>query len=66
MKDIGIFASTHPVAIEQACFDAVTYSTDNGKSDLVERMTSRHAIHVVEETEHLRLGNRQYNLVSID
>lgn len=66
MKDIGIFASTDPVAVDQACYDAIINSSDKDKSDLVERMTSRHAIHVVEEAEHLGLGSRQYKLVNID
>lgn len=66
MSDIGIFASIDPVAVDQACYDAVLNSADPGKADLIERMTSRHAIHVVEEAERLRLGSRQYNLVNID
>lgn len=66
MKDIGIFTSIDPVAVDQACYDTVLNSTDKGKGDLVERMTSRHAIHVVEEAERLGLGCRQYNLVNID
>lgn len=66
MKDIGIFASIDPVAVDQACYDAVQNSNDNGKADLVERMSSKHAIHVVEESERLGLGTRQYKLVNID
>lgn len=66
MKDIGIFASIDPVAVDQACYDAVQNSNDNGKADLIERMSSRHAIHVVEEAERLGLGTRQYKLVNID
>lgn len=66
MKDIGIFASVDPVAVDQACYDAVMNSSDSGKTDLVERMTSRHAIHIVEEAESLGLGNRKYEIVNID
>ncbi len=66
MADIGIFASTDPVALDQACYDAVINSTDPGKADLIERMNSRHGIHTVEEAFRLGLGNREYNLVSID
>ncbi len=66
MKDIGIFASFDPVALDQACYDAIINSNDEGKKDLVERMTSRHAIHIVEEANRLGLGNREYQIVNID
>lgn len=66
MKDIGIFASIDPVALDQACYDAIINSKDEGKSDLVERMRSRHAIHIVEEANRLGLGNREYQIVNID
>lgn len=66
MQDIGIFASLDPVALDQSCYDAVLNSKDAGKSDLIERMTSRHAIHIVEEAEALGLGSRNYKLIDID
>ena len=66
MADIGIFASLDPVALDQACYDAVINCADTGKHALIERMTSKNAIHIVEEAERLGLGNRKYNLVVID
>ena len=66
MKDIGIFASTDPVALDQACYDAVINSTDPGKADLIERMNSRHGIHTVESAFALKLGAREYEVVNID
>lgn len=66
MADIGIFASQDPVAIDQACYDAVINSDDPGKADLIERMNSRHGIHTVEAAFDLGLGNREYEIVSID
>lgn len=66
MADIGIFASTDPVALDQACYDAVMNSADSGKKSLVERMESLHAIHTVEAAEKLGLGVREYTLVSLD
>ena len=66
MADIGIFASTGPVAVDQACYDAVINSPDDGKAALIERMNSRHAIHVVEAAAELGLGSREYEIVSID
>ena len=66
MKDIGIFASTDPVALDQACYDAVINSTDPGKADLIERMNSRHGIHTVEAAHSLKLGVRDYEIVNLD
>ena len=66
MADIGIFASTDPVALDQACYDAVVNSSDPGKGDLIERMNSRHGIHTVEAASELGLGNREYEIVNID
>ncbi len=66
MADLGIFASTDPVAVDQACVDAVYQSADPGKAALIERMESRHGIHTVETACALGLGSREYELVSID
>ena len=66
MQDIGIFASTDPVAIDQSCYDTIMNSADEGKDDLVNRMLDRHAIHIVEEAANLGLGNRNYEIIDID
>lgn len=66
MADIGIFASIDPVAIDQACYDAVINSNDEGKHSLIKRMKSRHAIHIVEEASSLGLGVRDYDIINID
>lgn len=66
MADIGIFASSDPVALDQACYDAVMNSADPGKKSLVERMESLHAIHTVEAAEKLGLGTHEYEIVDLD
>ncbi len=65
MADIGIFASLDPVAVDQACVDAVYRSPDPGKAALIERMESRHGIHTVERAAELGLGVREYEIVTI-
>lgn len=65
MADIGIFASLDPVAVDQACVDAVYNSPDPGKAALIERMESRNGIHTVEEAAALGLGSREYEIVNI-
>ena len=65
MADLGIFASIDPVAVDQACYDAVTNAEDEGKKALIERMNSRHGIHTIEAANELGLGNREYEIVNI-
>ena len=64
MHDIGILASTDPVALDQACVDLIYAAPDSGK--LIHRMESRHGVHVLEHAEKIGLGSREYRLVSID
>ena len=64
IHDIGILASTDPVALDQACVDLV-YQTE-GNTSLVRRIESRNGIHALEHAEEIRLGSRTYQLVSID
>ena len=66
MADIGIFASLDPVALDQACVDAVYGSPDVGKAALIERMESRNGIHTVETAATLGLGLRDCEIVNID
>ncbi len=66
MADLGIFASMDPVALDKACYDAVINSPDKGKHYLIERMTSRHGIRIVEAAFELGLGNIEYEPVPID
>lgn len=63
MKNIGILASTDPVALDQACVDLVYNSNDPGKDHLIERIESRNGIHTIEEAEKLYVGTRNYELI---
>ena len=65
MADLGIFASTDPVALDQACYDAVVNADDPGKQALINRMDDRHAIHIVEAAAELGLGSREYRIVEL-
>lgn len=66
MNDIGILASLDPVAIDQACIDLVTNSSDPGKEHLLERIHSRKGTHIIETACELGCGNREYELITID
>lgn len=66
MKDLGIFASLDPVALDRACVDAVFNSSDPGKGDLIERINSRHGTHTITAAEQLGLGTQNYKIVTIE
>ena len=63
MEDIGVLASTDPIAIDQACLDLVYNSTDPGKDKLIERIESRHGVHTIEAASKLGFGEREYELI---
>jgi len=65
MKDIGILASTDPVAIDQACIDLIYSSDDPGKEHFIERVESRNGIHTIEAAAALGYGSREYELIEI-
>lgn len=68
MKDIGILASTDPVALDKACVDLVFSHTDtegdNSKA-LQERINSRHGTHIIDHAEKIGLGTKEYKLVKL-
>lgn len=66
MHDIGILASTDPVALDQACIDLVYAQRDGDGASLVSRIESRNGLHTLEHAEAIGLGSRTYELVRID
>ena len=66
MKDIGILASTDPIAIDQACIDLVYNSNDEGKQHLIERIERQNGIHTIEASDELGFGSRKYELIEIN
>ena len=64
IHDIGILASTDPVALDQACVDLVWQA--EGNESLVRRIESLHGIHTLEHAEEIGLGSRTYELVDLD
>lgn len=63
MHDIGILASTDPVALDQACIDLV-YATRDGAS-LIQRIESRNGLHTLENAEDIGLGSRSYQMIDL-
>lgn len=65
MQDIGILASTDPVAIDRACVDLVYASKDKGRDHLIERIESRNGTHTIDCAEDLGCGSQDYTLIEI-
>lgn len=66
MQDIGILASTDPIALDQACIDLIYNSNDPGRDKLIERIESRNGLLTIECAEKQGMGSKEYELISID
>ncbi len=64
IHDIGILASTDPVAIDQASID-LCFAAE-GSESLQQRVQRQNGLHTLEHGEKIGLGSRTYNLVNID
>ncbi len=65
IPDIGILASTDILAIDQASCDLV-FGLDKKKNhDLVERIESRHGLRQLTAMKELKMGNPQYELITV-
>lgn len=69
LKDIGILASTDPVAVDQACLDLVFNHSDATGDDakpLQQRINRQHGTYITEYAESIGLGTRNYKIINID
>ena len=64
MHDIGILASTDPVALDQACVDLVYIS--EGSQSMIQRIESVGGSDTLEHGEEIGLGSRSYRLQVLD
>ncbi len=64
IHDIGILASTDPVAIDQAAID-LCFAAE-GSESLRQRVERQDGLHTLEHAEEIGLGSRTYELVNID
>lgn len=64
IHDIGILASTDPVALDQACIDLV-YGAE-GSGSLINRIEDRNGLYTLDYAQAIGLGSKTYELISID
>ncbi len=69
MKDVGILASTDPVALDQACVDIIFNTPSTAHNDskaMIERIKSRHGTLTIDHAEKIGLGTKKYKIVNLD
>jgi hypothetical protein len=66
MADLGIVASTDPVANDQAFIDMIWNSLDAGASILQARVDRQLGRHITKYAESIGLGTTKYTLINID
>ena len=64
MADIGIFASTDPLAVDKACIDAIKNAPNN--EELLERINRQTGLNTLAYSNNIGMGSLEYDLVDID
>ncbi len=65
IQDIGILASTDPVALDKACLDLVygiKADQNNNPTPLIQRIEKQHGGHIIDWGEKIGMGTKQYVL----
>lgn len=66
MENIGILASTDPVAIDKACVDIIYNSNDKGKEKLINRIEEKLGVNIITTAEANGTGISEYELINVD
>ena len=66
ISDIGILASTDPVALDRACVDLIKKSHDVGRDIWVNQLNELKGENTIDVAEAHGIGTQQYNLILID
>ena len=69
MKDIGILASTDPVALDKACLDLVfnhKATPGDDEKPLIQRINRQHGTYIVDYAAQIGLGSLKYKIVNIN
>ena len=66
IKDIGILASTDPVAIDMACLDLVKKTSEEGTQPFIDQIDKLLGENTIRKAEALNIGTTKYNLINID
>lgn len=59
-------ASTDPVAIDQACYDLIKNTNEEGTKPFLDQVERLLGLNTIQKAEALGVGNTKYNLINID
>jgi len=68
LKDMGILASTDPVALDKACVDLVfnhKAAPGDDEKPLIERINRQHGTHIIDYAAEIGLGSMNYEIIMI-
>ena len=66
LADIGIMASTDPVALDKCCYDTIMNKTCKEADSLKRRILDKNGVHIIEEAFELKIGSMEYEIINID
>ena len=66
INNIGILASTDPVAIDQACFDLIKKTKDTGTQAFLDRVAEKKGENTIAAAVKLGVGKKEYNFIDIN
>jgi hypothetical protein len=66
IKDIGILASTDPVAIDKAGLDLIRSNVDEGTNAFLSQVTNLKGENTVTVAERIGIGSQDYNLITVE
>lgn len=66
IHDIGILASTDPVAIDRACLDLIKKHWDNGTEEWLNQVSDLQGENTIFVAEKHGIGSQEYNFIDID
>ena len=66
IRDIGILASTDPVALDMACLDLIKATSEEGTQEFLDQIARLDGENTIYKAEALGIGTTKYNLINID
>ena len=66
IKNIGILASTDPVALDMACLDLIKATKEEGTQEFLDQVKELDGENTIYKAESLGIGTTKYNLIKID
>ena len=65
IHDMGILASTDPVALDRACLDMIITHVDIGTEDLINQIKNLSGENTIYVAERHKIGSQEYNFINI-